>query len=336
METISVLGIDLAKNVLALHGRDRNGKTVLEKELRRGQVLRFMTNLPPCLVGMEACGGSHYWARMFREMGHEVRQISPQYVKPYVKTNKNDRADAEAIAEAVTRPGMRFVPTKTQEQQGVLALHRMRERWVKNRTALTNELRGFLLEEGITIPQGSASLRAALPKILGEERLTPRLAQIVRDGMEEWRELEERISGYDRQVRRMAQENEICRRMMTVPGVGPNTATALSAAVGNPHEFRNGRGLAAWLGLVPKQHSSGGKSRLGGISKRGDVRLRELLIHGARSVVSQVHRKSDRRSQWIVELMARRGIHKACVAVANRNARILWAIMTSEKSYIVA
>jgi transposase len=298
MGEITVMGIDLAKDVMAIHGRDREG--------REG---------------------------MRRTMGHEVRLMAPQYVKPYVKTNKNDAADAEAICEAATRPGMRFVTVKTLEQQDIASIHRVRERFVRERTALMNEIRGLLGEYGEVVPKGVGTLRTFLPKVLEQESLTLSMKEIVRDLRDEWQALEGRIEAYDRKLGQVIKRHDVCRRMMTVPGVGPTTATAMWATVGNPREFRNGRGLAAYFGLVPRQSSSGGRSRVGRIRKRGDARIRELLVHGARSVLKRAAQKTDRRSPWIAALVARRGWNKACVAVANRNARILWKIMTSEERY---
>jgi len=335
MERITVMGIDLAKNVFELCGRDASGGIVLKRQIRRKQLREFVAKLSPGLIGMEACPGSHYWAREFRNMGHEVRWMSPQFVKPYVKSNKSDTAAAEAISEAVTRPTMRFVGIKTVEQQDLLGLHRIRERLIRNRTALMNQIRGLVGEYGIVVAVGEPSLRRELPRFLEDAEcgLTPKGREWMAQLYEELKEVAERIEQYEKQIGMEFSSSEICQRLSKVPGVGPITSTAIVATVGDAHVFRKGRELSAWLGLVPRQHSTGGKPRLLGISKRGDKYVRKLLVHGARAVLQRVGEKSDRQSQWLRKLQATRGTNKACVALANKNARILWALMASGQEY---
>jgi len=332
---IKVVGIDLAKNIFQIHGVDEKGKAVFQKRVSRPKLAEIMANLPPCLVGMEACGGAHYWARKFFSFGHTVKLMNPQYVKPYVKTNKNDAADSEAICEAVTRPNMRFVPIKSQEQQDIQGLHRIRSRLIQNRTALANQVRGLLQEYGIVIPQGLSHLRKRLPDIItsSDTILTPAGQELFADLYEQVVEFEKRIHAYDARIQKLCRENEVCQRLIQVQGVGPITATALIAAVGDAKVFKNGRQMAAWLGLVPRQCSSGGKQVLLGISKRGDRYLRSLLIHGARASIRHISQKFDAVSQWLKELIQRRGHNKACVALANKNVRILWALMAHNRQY---
>ncbi|NDV21038.1 IS110 family transposase, partial [Pseudodesulfovibrio sp. JC047] len=279
MKNIATIGIDLAKNIFQIHGTDSKGKTVLVKRMKRANVLNFFANMKPCVIGMEACGGSHHWARELKKLGHQPKQMPPQYVKPYVKTNKNDRNDAEAICEAVTRPNMHFVPMKTIEQQDIQAVHRCRERQVKNRTALSNQARALLLEIGIAVPKGFRYLRTMLPELVGdnESGLTPRLRELIADMYSEFVDIEARIKNYNKELEKMSQESEACRRLRQMPGFGPLSATAFVASIGDPHTFKNGRQVAAWLGLVPRQHSSGNNQRLGRISKRGNTYLRTLL-----------------------------------------------------------
>ena len=293
-QELSVVGIDIAKRIFHLVGLDDRGKIILRKRLMRGEVMAFMAKLPRVTVGMEACGGSHYWARQLREQGHEVKVMAPQYVKPYIKTNKNDLRDAEAIAEAVTRPSMRFVPIKEVEHQDIQALHRVRERLMGARTALVNEM-------------------------LSQEIFSKLFDELVK--------LESELAFYDDKLEAMSHSHPECQRLLTIPGIGPITATALIAAISDVDVFTNGRHFSAWLGLVPKQHSTGGQTRLLGISKRGDSYLRKLLIHGARATLRWARTKTDRRSQWIRGLLERRGWNRTAVAVANKNARIIWALL---------
>ena len=335
---LSVLGIDIAKQVFHLVGMDAHGTIVIRKRLYRAQLMAFIAQLAPTLIGLEACGGAHYWARRFREHGHEVKLMAPQFVTPYRKANKNDLRDAEAIAEAVTRPTMRFVPVKSVEQQDLQALHRVRERLMKARTALINETRGLLHEYGIIVPQGAATFRThVLEKLATEDaKLTPQSLRLFQQLLEELGALEARVATYDAQLTQVAQTHPVCQRLMTIPGLGELTATALVAAVSDAAQFKNGRQFAAWLGLVPRQHSTGGKVRLLGISKHGDSYLRKLLVHGARSCLRWVGRKRDRRSQWIQSLMERRGWNRTAVALANKNARVAWVLLCTEEVYQTA
>lgn len=335
MQKINVIGIDLSKKVFQVHAVDARGNVIMLKQFSREKLMQFLANTPSCIVAMEACASSHNWGRVIRAMGHTVKLIPPQFVKPYVKTNKNDAADAEAIAEAATRPGMRFVPIKEVWQQDILMIHRIRERLIKMHTALMNELRGLLSEYGIVIPQGASHLCRRIQQLLGEENCL--LSNIAREAIGELYteliELDQRLDGYEKRIRGISQSNETCQRIETIPGIGPTTSTAMVASVGDPSTFKNGRQMAAWLGLVPKQNSSGGKTVLLGISKRGDKYLRKLLIHGARSVLINVKGKKDKRSRWIEEKMYTRGFNKTCVALANKNARICWALMRYHTSY---
>ena len=335
MNNITTIGIDLAKNVFQLHGADASGKRVLRKRLQRSDLGDFIANLPRCLIGMEACGSSHYWARLFRSYGHEVKLMSPQYVKPYIKTNKNDVADAEGIAEAVTRPNMRFVPIKETYQQDILCLHKVRERLVGNKTALSNQIRGLLLEYGISIPQGGASLRKILPEIISLEctKLSAATKALMQELNEEYLLLTNKVAEYEGKIVNLAKSNEQCKILTSIPGIGPITATALYASLGDVNVFKKGRDLSAWLGLVPKQSSSGNKIMLLGISKRGNSYLRRLLVQGAHSVMRCVADKKDKFSRWLQSLIARSGYNKAAVALANKNARIVWALLNSKESF---
>jgi transposase len=334
-QTITVLGIDIAKLVFHLVGMDDAGHVVLRKRLTRSELPRFIATLPPLRIGMEACGSAHYWARRFREHGHDVRLIAPQFIKAYVKSPKNDARDAEAICEAVTRPTMRFVPIKRVEQQDLQALHRVRERLIKARTALVNEIRGLLSEYGMIVPQGITKFRRLIVPTLeaGQAQLTPCSRELFRQLYEEFLALDQRLASYDEQLTAIGQAHPECQRLQTIPGIGPVTATALIAAIGDATQFKNGRQLAAWLGLVPREHSTGGKPRLLGISKRGDVYLRTLLVHGARTILRWVDTKSDDRSRWLRALIARRGKNRAAVAFANKNARIVWALLVYQQEY---
>jgi transposase len=292
---ITTMGFDIAKNVFQLHGVDANGKTVLRKQLKRNQILAFFANLSPCRIGLEACSGAHYWARELIKLGHDARLISPQFVKPYVKGNKNDANDAEAICEAVGRPAMRFVPIKSIEQQDIQMLHRVRSGLVKERTALANRIRGLLAEYGITVAIGIVKLRQQLPDILedAENGLTMAARTIFADLQGQLLELDKQVAAYGDKIQAVHRASDVSQRLSDVPGIGPITATALLASLGDGKAFASARQVAAWLGLVPRQDSSGGKPRLLGISKRGDVYLRTLLIHGARAVVTAVAQKDD-------------------------------------------
>lgn len=329
---ITTVGLDLAKNVFQVHCVNEKGKTVLRKRLTRKKVLPFFAKLKPCLVGLEAQGASNYWARQLGKLGHEVRLISPQFVKPYLKSSKNDHNDAEAICEAVTRPSMRFVSPKTLEQQDVQTLHRIRELLVRDRTAKVNQTRGLLAEYGIVIPQGITRLKKEMPRILEDAAngLTPLSRELFSDLYRQLLDLDVLVRDYDRRIKRVFNQSPACQRLATVPGVGPLTATAMIASVGNAVHFKNGRQLAAWLGLVPRQHSSGEKRRLLGISKRGNGYLRCLMVHGARAVIRHSAGKEDPASRWVNGLKERRGANKAAVALANKNARVIWALLRSE------
>jgi transposase len=329
-QNITTVGIDLAKNIFHLVGTDITGKIVWRKRLTRHALVPFLAQLPPVTIGMEACGGAHYWARQFHHQGHTVKLMAPQFVKPYVKSNKNDMRDAEAIAEAVTRPTMRFVPIKDVDQQDIQALHRVRERLIGERTALINEVHGLMLEYGIVLPKGVAKFRQAVVEKLEAEKakLTALSQELFWKLVKEFVALEDQISFHQEKLETLATTHPECQRLMTIPGIGPITATALVAAVGDVGVFKNGRQFAAWLGLVPKQHSTGGQSLLLGISKRGDSYVRKLLIHGARATLRWVRLQTDKRSQWIRGLLARRGWNRTAVAVANKNARIVWALLS--------
>jgi transposase len=332
---ISTVGIDLAKNVFQIHGADERGNKLFNKQLQRKQVMKFFAKLPLCLIGMEACGGAHFWARKLQQMGHTVKLMAPQFVKPYVKTNKNDAADAEAICEAVTRPSMRFVPIKKGEQQAILSIHRARQGFVKARTAQANQIRGLLTEYGIIIPQGIVNITKKTPEILEdtENELPSYFRQLLRRLTDHLKVLDQQVSALDLQIQASHKANEASVKLAKIPGIGPITASAMIASIGDAKCFKNGRQLAAWLGLVPRQHSSGGKSILGGISKRGDSYLRTLLIHGARSVVRVATSQRTATHFWAINLVERRNKNVAAVALANKNARIIWALLTQNREY---
>lgn len=335
METIKILGIDLAKNIFHVHGCDEHGRELVSKKISRKKLAEFVVQLPKCVIGMEACSGAHYWGRKFAEMGHEIRLVAPQYVKPYVRGDKTDRNDAAAIAECVSRHQVRCVAVKSVRQQEVQALHRVRERLVTNRTALSNELRGILAEFGYAIPTGYQALKVVVLRIVedAESPFSDTMRRTLLEMRSELLELDKRIAVYETEFETMCKEEDYCKRLLEIPGVGPITATAIWAHVGSAHHFKNGRQFSAYLGLVPKQHSSGGKQRLLGITKRGDGYIRRLLIHGARSVVRFSDKKTDARSLWIARLDRDRGRNKACVALANKNARVIWALMKTGKDY---
>jgi transposase len=307
---ITRIGLDLAKNVLQVHGVDERGKALLRKRLKRGEVVAFFARLPPCLIGMEACGSAHHWARELAGLGHTVRLMAPQFVKPYVKANKSDARDAEAICEAVGRPSMRFVPVKTLEQQSVLSLHRARQGFVAARTAQANQIRGLLSEFGIVIAKGIRQIEGRVPEILeeAENGLCGMNRALFQRLFEHFRQLDRQVKQLEEQIHAWHREQLDSRRLAGIPGIGPLTASALTAAIGNAREFANARQLAAWLGLVPRQASSGGKDRLLGISKRGDVYLRTLLIHGARSVLRRTRACPDPAQGWLAQLVHRRNL----------------------------
>lgn len=333
---ITTLGIDLAKNIFQLHGADCSGKAQLKRTLTRNKLTNFIANLPKCRIVMEACCGANYWAREFSAYGHHVQLISPQFVKPFVKSNKNDRNDAEAIVEAASRPNMRYVTAKTITQQDMQSLLRMRESCVEMRTKISNQIRGLLAEYGIIFPQGICHLRKSIPKWFDrniENGLTLIFKELLETQFNMFLAIEEQILQYEIKIKTIAKNHELCQRVQQIEGIGPITAIALLATLGNPNDFKNGRQFAAFLGLVPRQHSSGGRDTLLGISKHGDSYLRKILIHGARSIVLRSGKKQDPRSSWINKLKIRAGINRTCVAVANKNARIALAILKNNEAY---
>ena len=333
---IKTLGIDLAKNIFQIHGVDYKGKRLINKAIKRNKLPEFINQLPPCLIAMEACGGSNYWGQKFKEMGHDVKLISPQFVKPYVKSNKNDMVDAEAICEAVTRPNMRFVAIKNKEQQDIQCIHKVRARLVKEKTALVNQIRGLLHEYGVVIPQGISYVKSELPLILEDSNngLTLRGRELFNDLYIQLKNIVLKVEEYDKKVEKICASNPICKLVCKLPGIGPLTATAIVALIGNINVFKNGRELSAYLGLVPRQHSSGGKTRLLGISKRGDRYVRCLLIHGARAVLFRAKNLPASKANWLKELILRRGLNRTVVALANKNARTIWAIMTKGEEFV--
>lgn len=334
MTKVTTVGIDLAKNTFSLHGVDERGQMTLRKTVSRARLCEVVAQLPPCLIGLEACSGAHDWARRFQEFGHTVRIMAPKFVVPYRRSGKNDGNDAEAICEAVQRPSMRFVPVKSAEQQAILAMHRVRQGFIEERTATINRIRGLMAEFGAVLPLKAAEVRRGAAA--ASETLPSMARAAIADLLTHLRILDERITAYDRELEATARKSEAARRLMTVPGIGPLTALATTATVGHAHEFANGRQFAAWLGLVPRQWSTGGKPRLGHITKRGDSYLRTLLILGARAALQMAMRRDDKLSRWIVALRERRGYHRAVVALAAKNARILWAVMTRKTEYRVA
>ncbi|MFB3139404.1 MAG: IS110 family transposase [Phycisphaerales bacterium] len=335
MSEVTTIGLDLAKSVFQVHGVDGSGKVVVRRQLRRRQVLAFFKKLPACLVGMEACASSHYWAREIAKLGHKVRLMPARYVKPYVKRNKNDAADAEAICEAVTRPTMRFVEIKTPEQQSVLMLHRTRQLFVRQRTMLINAFRAHLAEFGIVAGVGRNGVERLLKRL--EDDDDERIPPAARDSLLALRDqlgiVRLQILDADRRILAWHRSSEVSRRLADIPGVGPLIATALVASIPDPLAFRSGRDLAAWIGLVPKQNSTGGKERLGHISKAGNRYLRWLLVVGALSVIRRAKQTGSTRRGWLVALMERRSTKLAAIALANKNARIAWAIMARGTRY---
>jgi transposase len=335
---ITTVVVDLAKTALQVHGVDERGKVVSRKALKRAEVMKPFFGLPSCLVGMEACGSAHYWARRLIEMGHTVKLMAPQFVKPYVKTNKSDARDAEAICETVTRPTMRFVPVKDIEQQTVLALHRARQGFVVERTAQANQIRGLLYERGIVIPKGIRYLDKQLPEILEDaENGLPEISRSLFARLfDHFRQLGNQVKELEAQIKAWHKHSAASGRIEAIPGIGALTASALVASIGDAKTFKSGRQLAAWLGLVPRQDPSGGKERLLGSSKRGDVHLRTLLIHGARAVLFHWMRQAEHQDGWLLQLRARRNPNVAAVALANKNARVVWALMAHGREYSAA
>lgn len=335
--TIETLGIDIAKNVFQLHGANRNGKPVLKRRVMRDQLIEVLTQIEPCTVVLEACTGANYWARKFEFIGHQVKIISPQYVKPFVRRQKNDGNDAEAICTAARQPHIPLVPKKSIEQQDIQALHRARQRMVNHRTAVVSQLRGLLLDRGFAMAKSITRARRLIPDVLADldNELTPMARETIAELYDLFRDLDRRISDFDKKIDRVFRQSQTCQRIARIKGVGPKTATAIVAAIGDGAEFKNGRHLAAWVGLVPEQHSSGNKTVLMGISKRGNQHLRSLLVHGARAVVRAAFNKSDPHNQWVNQLRERRGYNRATVAVANKNARIIWAVLRTGEPYRV-
>lgn len=333
--SIVTLGVDLGKTVCSLVGLDAAGTVVMRKRLRRAGLVAFVLNLDRCVVAMEACCGAHHLGRVFDGAGFDVRLMSPEYVKPYVKAHKNDDRDAEAIAEAATRPTMRFVRIKTQEQSDVQSLHRARSRLVSERTALINNLRSLLLERGITVAQGRKKLEAELIVFADEEHpdISPRIRGLIEDMRAQWRSLDARIAAFDKEFMTMAQEDVAAQRLMSIPGIGAINATAFVAAVGNAEAFRRGRDLAAWLGLTPRQASTGGRQKLLGISKRGNRYLRSTLIHGARAVLHRLINEPSQLGAWLRDLSARAHKNVVVVALAAKLARTIWALLRKEQGY---
>lgn len=334
METITTVGLDIAKSVFQVHGIDAAGNVVVRRRLTRGRVLAFFEKLPRCLVGIEACNTSHHWARELIALGHDVRLMPAQYVKPYVKRGKNDAADAEAICEAVTRPTMRFVAVKTPEQQSGMMLHRVRLMLNRQRTQLTNAMRAHMSEFGVVAPVGRMGVEHLLDVIADrEDRRIPADARVCLEMLAaQLAVVKQQILENDRRIRESARETELGRRLMDIPGVGPLLASAFVASVADPRIFRTGRDLAAWIGLVPKQNSSGGKERLGGISRAGNRYLRQMLVVGSMAVIRHAKRHGTKRA-WLIQLLARRATKVAAVALANKTARMVWALMTSGERY---
>jgi transposase len=333
---IVIIGIDLGKNSCSLAGMDASGRVVLRRRMRRSSLGSFVKGLGRCIVAMEACCGAHHLGRVFAAQGHEIRLMSPEYVRPYVKSQKNDDLDSEAIAEAAMRPTMRFVEVKSQTQSDIQALHRARERLVSERTALINHLRALLLERGIVAPQGRRKLEEELSVYADEDEidgLSPRIRRLIEDLRAEWRALDERIAGFDGEFVRMARDDDAVRRLTKIPGIGTINATALAAAVGNARAFKRGRDMAAWLGLTPRQMTTGGKPRLLGISKRGNRYLRKNLIHGARAVLPYLAERETPLGRWVRGLLARAHKNIAVVALANKLARIAWAVLAHGCAY---
>lgn len=334
MKNINTLGIDLAKNVFQLHGADAKGKCVLQKRLGRDKLLNFLATISPCLIGIEASTGAHYWAREFEKLGHTVRMMAPQFVKPYIRSNKNDRNDSCGIAEAVVRPMMKFVPIKNIAQQDMLLSHRARELSVKQRTAQANQIRGLLAEYGIILPKGIKHIKTLIMVLeTNQEKLTPKSHVVFKRLYEQFKIYDEQVKMYDKEIEDEANQDIRCKEIMKIEGVGPLTASAAVATIGNAKLFKNGREVSAWLGLVPKQHSSGNTIKLSGISKRGDQYVRKLFIHGARAALKNSGKKTDRRSLWMNNKKQRSGFNIAAVALANKNVRIVWAMLASGECY---
>jgi transposase len=332
MGEVTTVGLDIAKSVFQVHGIDAQGVVVVQRKLTRSRLLAFFEKLPRCLLGIEACATAHHWARELKALGHNVRLMPPGYVKPYVKRQKNDMADAEAICEAVTRPTMRFVEVKSPEQQSILVLHRTRQTLIRQRTQLSNVIRGHMAEFGLVAPPGREGLQRLIEGLVAGEQVPAAARGCLLMLIEQLQLLNVQVLEADRAILAAVRADETARRLMAVPGVGPLLASALVAAVPDPHAFRSGRNLAAWVGLVPRQNSSGGKERLGGITKAGDRYLRQMLVVGAMAVIRHAARHGTRRA-WLIRLMGRRPTRVAAVALANKTARTVWAMMTTGESY---
>ena len=335
MQTVTTIGLDIAKSVFQVHGIDAEDKVIIRRQLKRRYVLAFFQKLPPCLVGIEACASSHYWSRELKALGHSVRLMPPAYVKPYVKRQKNDAMDAEAICEAVTRANMRFVATKTPEQQSCLMLHRTRHLFIRQQTAVINAIRAHLAELGIVAPIGRKGVEELLDVVADpRDKRVPEVARMCLAALgAQLRRLKEQILEFDRLILAWHRSNEASRRLDAIPGVGPVLATALVASIADPKAFRSGRNFSAWIGLVPKQHSSGGKDRLGGISKQGDRYLRSLFMAGALAVIRYAKIHGTKHRRWLTALLARRPTKVAAIALANKIARMVWAMMARGERY---
>ena len=335
MQTVTTIGLDIAKSVFQVHGVDAHGNVVVRRQLKRRHVLAFFGKLPPCLIGMEACASSHHWSRELRAMGHTVRLMPPAYVKPYVKRQKNDATDAEAICEAVTRPSMRFVPIKTPEQQSCLMLHRTRHLFIRQQTAVINAIRAHLAEFGIVAPVGRKGVEALLNIVADtSDQRVPELARACVAALgAQLRMLKAQILEFDRRIIAWHRSNATSKRLDAIPGVGPALATALVACVADPSAFRSGRDFSAWIGLVPKQRSSGGKDKLGAISKKGDRYLRSLFTAGALAVIRYAKIHGTKHRPWLTALLSRRPTKVAAIALANKLARMAWAMMARGDHY---
>jgi len=335
MKTVTIIGLDIAKSVFQVHGIDADGKVVARQQLKRGRVIAFFKKLPPCLVGIEACTSSHHWARELQALGHEVKLMPPAYVKPYVKRQKNDAADAEAICEAVQRPSMRFVPVKVPDQQAGMVLHRTRHLFVRQMTAVSNAIRAHLAEFGIVAPTGRNGIQqlVAIVNDAKDERIPPLVRTCLFALVIQLDALNKQISILDRRLAGWHRTNETCRRLDAIPGVGPALATALVASVADPKAFRSGRDFSAWIGLVPKQNSSGGREKLGNITKAGDRYLRSLFCAGALSVIRYAQKHGTKHRPWLTKLLERRPTKVAAIALANKLARMAWAMMAKGERY---
>ena len=335
MQTVTTIGLDIAKSVFQVHGVDAQGKVIVRRQLKRRYVLAFFQKLPPCLIGIEACASSHYWSRELHALGHTVRLMPPAYVKPYVKRQKNDCADAEAICEAVTRASMRFVATKTVEQQSCLMIHRTRHLFIRQQTAVINAIRAHFAEFGIVAPVGRTGVEELLKVASdGNDKRLPDVARVCIAALgAQLQMLKARILEFDRLIMAWHRSNQVSKRLDELPGVGPALATALVGSIADPKAFRSGRDFSAWIGLVPKQHSSGGREKLGGISKQGDRYLRSLFVAGALAVIRYAKKRGSKHRPWLAALLARKPTKVAAIALANKIARMAWAMMAKGERY---